>query len=216
MKLISAATFLAIIIFCIVNHRFFSMEYLSTHMPSKPMTATCYSLLIYALKSLSVMFPKRAIEIAVGAVFPKGWAFVINLTGSALGFAIAYFMGKALGEEYVDKLVYRYPKFKAIVECQNSSTVFISFFLRTMTFIPIDVASMYMGASKSSFGKYMLGSVIGIIPSVIIGTFMGQYFLDPFSKGFILSFALLAVMSVISLICYLLYIRKHARPHSDT
>ena len=125
-----------------------------------------------------------------------------------------HFIGKMLGEEYVSKLVDKHPKLKAIIECQNNGTAFFCFILRMMTFVPGDVASMYIGASKSSFGKYIIGSIVGIIPSVVIATYMGHYFLDPLSKGFILPFSLLSIMSVVSLVCYMIYIRKHT--HTDT
>lgn len=209
MKLISALTFAAILVLCIINRNIFSIEYLEGHMPEQPFPAFCFIMLMYLLKTVSVAFPIRAIQITVGAVFPKYLAFLINLTGSILGFITAYFLGKLLGEDYVEKLVDKYPKFKAIIKCQNNGAAYFSVILRMMNFVPGDVASMYMGASRSSFGKYLFGSIIGIIPSVAIATSMGYYLLDPFSKGFILPFSLLALMSVASFVCGLIYIRKH-------
>ncbi|WP_303789714.1 TVP38/TMEM64 family protein [Ruminococcus flavefaciens] len=209
MKLISALTFAAILILCIINRNIFSIEYLEAHMPEQPFPAFCFIMLMYLLKTVSIAFPVKAIQITVGALYPKALAFLINLTGSILGFITAYFIGKMLGKEYVVKLADKYPRFKAVIECQSNGTVFFSIILRTMTFIPLDVASMYMGASESSFGKYLFGSIIGIIPSVAIATSMGYYLLDPFSKGFILPFSLLTLMSVVSFVCGLIYIRKH-------
>ena len=211
MKRISVLTFAAIVVFCIVNRNIFSAEFLEAHMPEQPFIAFCFIMLMYLLKTISIAFPAMAIRITVGALYPEPLAFLINLTGSTLGFITAYYIGKLLGEAYVDKLVSKYPKFKTMIAFQNSGTVFFSFILRTMTFIPLDVASMYMGASKSNFRKYLLGSVIGIIPSVAIATSMENSLLDPLSKEFIKPFLLLSLMSVLSFVCYLMYIKKRSR-----
>ena len=211
MKRISVLTFAAILVFCIVNRNIISAEYLESHMPEQPFMAFCFIMLMYLLKSISIAFPVRVIQITVGALYPMLWAFLINLTGSTLGFITAYYIGKLLGEAYVDKLVSKYPKFKAMIGLQNSGTVFFSIILRTMTFIPLDVASMYMGASKSNFRKYLLGSVIGIIPSAAIATSMGNSLLDPLSKEFIKPFLLLSLMSVLSFVCYVIYIKRCKR-----
>ena len=183
-------------------------------MPKQPFTAFCFIMFIYLLKTISVAFPIRVIQITVGAFYSAGTAFLVNLTGSTLGFITAYAIGKMLGEEYVTGLADRYPRFRAIVNCQHNSTVFFSFILRMMSFIPVDVASMYMGATKSNFCKYLVGSIIGTIPEIVIATAMGQHLLDPLSKGFLIPFSLLTMLSVLSFICYLIYIRKYS--HTDT
>lgn len=216
LKRISAVTFILIAVFCFVNRRFFSAEFLTAHMPEQPFAAVCFILLMYLLKTLAVSFPIRVIELAAGAVFPAAWAYLLNLTGNMLGFAVAYGMGRLLGADFVSQLTDRYPKFKTMVRCQHSSTVFFCIIVRSITFIPSDIISMYLGASKSDFGKYMLGSTVGVLPSVAIATYLGHYLLEPRSLQFLVSIGLLAFLSVVSLIVYLLYIRKYAAEKKDS
>ena len=57
LKLISAATFVLIAVFCFANRRFFSAKFLTAHMPEQPFASACFILLMYLLKTLAVSCP---------------------------------------------------------------------------------------------------------------------------------------------------------------
>lgn len=85
-----------------------------------------------------------------------------------LGFAVAYGLGRILSADFVSQLTERYPKFRAMVRCQHSSTVFFCIIVRSITFLLSDIISLYLSASKCGFGKYMLGSTVGTVISLVI------------------------------------------------
>ena len=96
MKRISVLTFAAIVIICIANRNTFSAEFLEAHMPEQPFIAFCFIMLMYLLKTISIAFPAMAIRITIGALYPEPMAFLINLTGSILGFITAYYIERCL------------------------------------------------------------------------------------------------------------------------
>ena len=55
-----------------------------------------------------------------------------------------------------------------LIQRQSSNIVFFSFFLRTLLFLPLEAVSMYFGAVKADFKKYMLGSILGMLPNIVI------------------------------------------------
>jgi uncharacterized membrane protein YdjX (TVP38/TMEM64 family) len=82
------------------------------------------------------------------------------------------------------------------------SCLFFSFFLRSLVFLPLDAVSLYFGASEADFGKYLLGSVLGMLPNVILSTCMGAALTDPASPAFLLSTAGFLLLSAASALWY--------------
>jgi uncharacterized membrane protein YdjX (TVP38/TMEM64 family) len=164
--------------------------------------------MFHAMKTVSVMFPLMVVQLATGMIFGKFTAIVLNLVGTALCMVIGYGLGVYAGTSIVGKLVDKSPRLARLLECQNQNTLFFCFFLRSIFITPMDVVSMYFGATRASFGKYMLGSMLGMLPCVVLTTIMGQNILDPTSPEFIGSFAIILLLSLCSLIWYAIVKKK--------
>ena len=75
--------------------------------------------------------------------------------------ALPYWMGRFSGASMVESLTAKYPKLKTVVDYQNGNSLYISFFMRTLNFLPGDAVSLFLGAEKIPFGTYMAGGVLG-------------------------------------------------------
>lgn len=95
-----------------------------------------------------------------------------------------------------------------LIQRQSSNIVFFSFFLRTLLFLPLEAVSMYFGAVKADFKKYMLGSILGMLPNMVISTIMCDNISKPASPAFFVSVVLFILISVIAVIWYAKYIKK--------
>ena len=73
----------------------------------------------------------------------------------------------------VESLTAKYPKLKTVVDYQNGNSLYISFFMRTLNFLPGDAVSLFLGAEKIPFGTYMAGGMLGTLPGVILATIFG-------------------------------------------
>lgn len=174
-----------------------------SYTPESPFAAAIVILLLYALKSISFVFPIVVLQIASGHLFQTPVALFINFLGRAITLTIPYWVGRISGSDTAGRLQDKYPKIKEIFDKQGRNPVFISFLLRTFSFLPGDAVSLYLGASRIPFPCYLAGGVLGTALGVVLATFLGSSITEPGSPAFWLSASLMALMAIISVIFYL-------------
>lgn len=174
-----------------------------SYTPESPFAAAMVILLLYALKSISFVFPIAVLQIATGHLFQTPVALLINFLGRAVTLSIPYWVGRFSGSELINNLQKKYPKLKEICDKQGQRPVFISFLLRTFSFLPGDAVSLYLGATGIPFPCYLAGGVLGTALGVVLATILGSSITEPGSPAFWLSAFLMALMAIISVIFYL-------------
>lgn len=193
-----------IVIFAIwyfASGRKFSVEAILSYTPENLFAATAFMLLLYAVKSVVFFLPIMALQIAVGLFFPTWAALIINIAGVAIELALAYWIGRKLGFNSADKLFKKFPKLHIIISGERSEW-FISYILRAVNMLPIDLVSMYLGSVRLPFPVYMAGSMTGMLFGVLVSTFIGMSLTDPTSPMFIISCVLSCVISGGSILVY--------------
>ena len=176
--------------------------------PESPFAAAIVILLLYALKSVTFVFPIAVLQIATGHLFRTPVALLINFLGRAVTLSIPYWVGRFSGSDMIRNLQGKYPKLKEICDRQGQNPVFISFLLRTFSFLPGDAVSLYLGATGIPFSYYIMGGVLGTALGVVLATILGSSITEPGSPAFWLSASLMAFMAVISSVFYLRNSRK--------
>ncbi len=176
--------------------------------PENPVLAAIALLLLYAFKSISFVFPVVILQIAAGHLFEAPAALLINFIGRAVTLTIPYWIGRFSGGDMAQKQLNRYPKLKEIVSKQNQSPFFISFFLRTLNFLPGDVVSLYLGAVRIPFPYYLAASVLGTAPGIIFATLLGATIEEPDSPAFLLSISCMGLLAASSFLLHLHNQRK--------
>lgn len=205
---IKAAVILAVLaltVFICKELNIFTAENILSITPENQFLAVIVLLIFYALNSLSIFFPIAVLYAAVGIIFPLPLALLVNFLGALLCTVLPYVIGKFKGSEYVDALTNRYPKLKSIFEIEKNNDWFLSYFLRVINLLPMDLVSMFLGAAGVNTTKYMIGSMLGNLPGIIAITIVGQSITDPASPTFIISLSVTVLISVISLIIYRIY-----------
>ena len=193
----------------IVLHRgTLTADAISSHLPQQPVPAALAVLLLYACKTVSMVFPLKLLQLAAGALFPRRLAVLVNLGGTAVSAAVGYRIGRFIGRDAAAKYVNENPRLAALLAEQNSNTLRFSFFLRSLVFLPLDAVSLYFGAVQAPFYQYLLGSLLGMLPNVLISTCMGASLTEPGSPAFLLSCGSFALLTLISFVWYLLDRRK--------
>lgn len=199
----------ALLIFAVfVNTRDFSIDKLLTYTPESGALAALFMLALYALKSISVVFPIILLQIASGFLFPAPIALLINLFGAVIDFVIPYFLGKFTGADAAEKKISKSPTLVKLFEKQHKHEFFLTFFLRVISCLPADLVSMYLGALKFKFDRYLAASMLGTLPGLIPATFMGQSITDPLSPQFITALSITIVCTVLSFVIYYIYTKK--------
>lgn len=181
-----------------------------SYTPESPVAAAIVILFLYALKSVSFVFPVAVLQIAAGHLFRTPVALLVNFLGRAITLSVPYWVGRFSGSGMINSLQGKYPKIKEIFDKQGRNPVFISFLLRTFCFLPGDAVSLYLGAIRIPFPHYLAGGVMGTTLGVVLATILGSSITEPGSPAFWLSASLMAFMAIISVIFYLRNSRKKA------
>lgn len=196
------------IAFYFIEGREISVQELLALSPENSIATAVLFLLLYALKSISVVFPLVILEIAVGYLFSNGVALAVNFFGIVLVLTIPYWIGHFAGTDAVQKLVKKYPKFEAVLGKQQKNSLFLCFFLRIIGCLPGDVVSMYLGSTQTPFYKNLVGGVLGLSPCMILATLIGENIQNPQSPMFWISVGLKILLAGVSLLLYYLYRKR--------
>ena len=182
-------------------------ESLQSYAPEKSLYAALFLITLYALKSLTIVFPIIVLNVLGGFLFEPIPALIINSIGVIVVLTIPYWIGRVSGTGFAAKLKEKYPKLGEIISEESDHSFFMSFFLRIISCLPGDVVSMYFGASKVPFWTCLLGGFIGTLPGVVTSTLIGTNITDPTSPMFWVSIGLTVGISVISFLIYFFWRR---------
>lgn len=178
--------------------------------PKTASLAVLFMMLIGAMKGLSVFCPFVLIELIGTLIFKdKVAAILANAAAIAATFSAAYLVGRCSGSIMVDKLREKYPKFNDFYSLIKRNSIFSVFALRIIGVLAMDVVSMYMGASKINFPKFLVASLLGAAPDLILETIIGAEISNYRSKTFWIAIACRMVFTAITLIVYRLWIKRN-------
>lgn len=197
-----------------------------THLDMRTLAAAAPSLLaavltvlgVYVLKGLVFVIPASLFYISVGMAFEPLTAVAVNLAGILLEVTVSYVFGRFLGGAYITKLLQSKKGGQRILEMQNKRSGAASVFvMRLLPVFPIDFVSLFLGGSKYPFVKYLLLSVAGIAPRVILFTLLGDTIYDYIPMRLIITLIVIAVpMAAIAVLIRMLYRRKKSAKGENT
>lgn len=154
--------------------------------------AIAVGIAIFGLKGLTFVIPAMLIYVSVGMAFDLGTALFISLCGIALEVAVTYWLGRALGGDYVTRLLGKVKGGDKVLGMKNKSK-FSTVFVARLVALPIDFSSLLFGSMKIPFVRYLLFSVVGIAPRVILFTKLGDGIYDVIPMHLILKAVLIAL-----------------------
>jgi len=195
-------------VFLILSGDEISVDSILHYAPENLLLAAGFMLLLYVFKSLSVFFPLMVLKLAVGFLFPPLTAIVVNILGMFVSLTVSYCVGRVSGTKLTEKLCGKYPKLRELMQRSAEKQTAKAFFLRIVYILPLDVVSMYLGAARMPYPKYLAASLWGVLPSTIAATLLGASITDPASPMFWISIGMTVGFSVVSLLAYKLWERK--------
>ncbi len=131
-------------------------------------------LALYAVKGLIFVLPASVIYVAVGVILDTWLAIAVNLAGIFIEITVTYVLGRFLRGNYVKNLLSKKKAGQKLLEMNIQDKKSVIFTIRLLPVFPIDFASLFFGASESSAPLYMLLSVLGLAPRVILFTVIGD------------------------------------------
>lgn len=165
---------------------------------------------IYLLKSLVFVVPASLIYIAVGLAFPIHQAILINAAGILIEVSATYLFGIIMGGSYVTNKLKKVKYGDKILELHGKNRLSAIFAIRALPVFPIDIVSLFLGAVRMRFLPYLLLSLGGILPRVILFTILGDGLYDyvPMQKLAAIAAFLLPAALVVWVIRYAMKSKK--------
>lgn len=210
-KILLLCVWLVILAVCFVNRDRFSVDGVLQYSPRSPLLAAGFMLLLFALKSLSVFIFSGILFAASGVLFPLPAAIALNVLGAAVMVSLPYWLGRRLGKDAVNRVLEKYPKAEALRQMRTGRELALSFITRAINILPSDILSLYMGATGINYPKYLAGSLLGMLLSLVTFPIMGMNITEPTSPWFWASIIIQVLVSAVFIGGYWLYYRKKRR-----
>ena len=177
--------------------------------PENKWLATLAALAAYALKSQTVVVPYALIATAVGLIFDLPAALAVNTLGSVVCISLPYLTGRGSDGVLVDALLARQPRMRAFYEANRRHLFLVSLVLRVAN-LSNDILGLVFGSLKMKYWEYLLSSLVGILPAMVLYTVLGND-LDPFSAPVLISFG----VDVASIAAAFLLLRARSGKKAD-
>lgn len=175
--------------------RLTNLESVKTFVLSFGPLAPLIYILLFTLVPLT-LFPDAVLAIASGTIFGVFWGSIYTMIGAACGATLSFFLARFFGRDLVMKLIrHRAEQFQDGIERQG---FFVILIMRLIPLIPFDIISYGAGLSKIRYSDFLLGTLLGIVPGVLIYVNLGDKALDIGSPAFCLSMALLIGLFALS------------------
>ena len=163
-----------LIIMVIIKRDSITAESILSYTPSNLWAAFAMMMGLFALKTLSIVFYSGLLFTASGMLFGMPLAIVVNLAGALVMLLEGYAVGHAGGQKLVEDLSSKYPRFGEFTGLKDTRPFSFALLIRMLKFVNYDIGSMYMGASGVSLLPYLGGSLIGLLPELILFALAGS------------------------------------------
>ena len=116
--------------------------------------------------------PVNFVIAATGALFGPLLGLLYALAGALLGAGLSFAIGRGLGREWVRRIASR--RVNAINQRLERHGLFAMTVLRLLPIAPFTVVNLVAGASEIRARDYMLGSLFGMAPGIVLMTVFGD------------------------------------------
>ncbi len=215
LKILIGCIWCAVIAVCFIYRKHFTAAELASLTPKSTAAAAAVMLLLFALKSVTVVVYCGALYIASGIVFPLPLAIAVNLVGTAIMSSIPFFIGRSAVGDTVKRIAEKHPRVEEIQRLRRGNDLFLSFLVRIIGLLPSDPLSAYMGAMGTDYKEYLAGTMLGLLPSAIAFPIMGSAISNPKSPVFIAAVVFEVCVTVTSAFAYKRIKRKHLKGKNE-
>lgn len=195
-KIFVLLALLGLILFLFVldfNH--FSLQDIKTYILSFKALAPLVFILMFTFVPLT-FFPDAILAVAGGTIFGVWQGSLYIMIGALMGGTLSFYISRYFGREFVEKLIGH--KAKGLEAGVEKSGFLFILMLRLIPLIPFDMISYGAGLSKIRYTDFLAGTLIGIIPGVLIYANIGDKALNIHSVEFYLSIGLLMSLLAVS------------------
>lgn len=156
-------------------------------------------------------FPVPVIVLAGGTIFGLFKGSLYTMIGVLINTPIMYFIGRFLLKDFVHKFVNSHmsAKLRSALESTNQKVLsLVLFIIRLSPVFSYNLVNYISGVTEINFLPYILTTIAGVLPGVIVFINIGENVLNVGSKEFFISLSFLLLLVVISAIISKLFLKN--------
>lgn len=200
LRILAAAAWAGVILYAVLHRDEFTLEDVLSYTPKNPLLAFGALMLLFVLKSLTVVFYSGVLYGASGVLFPLPAAIAVNICGTLVMALVSYFLARGLGARRADELREKYPKLRSFEKSRSRNNFAFVVVLRCVNIVNFDVGSMYCGAVRLPLVPFLAGSILGKITDIILLSILGASLEERSAAPFLIALIIdLAIALVITL-----------------
>ena len=156
-------------------------------------------------------FPVPVIVLAGGTIFGLFKGSLYTMIGVLINTPIMYFIGRFLLKDFVHRFVNNHmsAKLRSALESTNQKVLsLVLFIIRLSPIFSYNLVNYISGVTEINFLPYILTTIAGVLPGVIVFINIGENVLKVGSKEFFISLSFLLLLVVISAIISKLFLKN--------
>ncbi len=166
--------------------------------------------------------PSELILAAAAAAFADQYGIVIGIAlvvifgsiGSTLGATAAFYISRKGGRDLALKFI-TVEEIAFVDDLVERHGMMIILLGRLLPFIPFDAISYGAGLTNIEFRKFIIPTIIGVIPRALFYGSVGFFFQEQLERDFNLTLLLLGIVLVVAYFIYLYYKRLLKRRYQE-
>ncbi|MDD7731743.1 MAG: TVP38/TMEM64 family protein [Ezakiella sp.] len=156
-------------------------------------------------------FPVPVIVLAGGTIFGLFKGTLYTMIGVLINTPIMYFIGRFLLKDFVHNFVNNHmsEKLRNALQSTNQKVLaLVLFIIRLSPIFSYNLVNYISGVTEIKFLPYILTTIAGVLPGVIVFINIGENVLNVGSKEFFISLSFLLVLVIISAIISKLFLKN--------
>jgi uncharacterized membrane protein YdjX (TVP38/TMEM64 family) len=134
--------------------------------------AAVVSALLMIIQATIAPLPANVTIVANGLVFGPFWGGLLSWVSIVIGASICFALAKKLGKPVAVRFAGR--SLESAEKFFERYGLPAMFFIRITPFIPFDAVSYVAGLAGVSYGKFLLATAVGVIPSIVVYSYLGS------------------------------------------
>jgi len=126
-----------------------------------------------AATTLVLMIPVTPWNLACGYLFGFWIGSVVAVSGVTLGAVAAFFLGRFAFRSWTESLVNSRPLFTALDKAIEKEGFKLIFLTRLSPVLPFPLLNYAFGATRVSFLRYFLSTILGVLPLTVAYAWIG-------------------------------------------
>lgn len=163
-------------------------------LPSKVLIGVLL-IVFFFIRSFVPLLPAFVFFIISGMVFPLPVAMLIDLAGIFIMMSCKYRYGRHRKPTMLYKLLELFPVVTKAIERNGKANPWLLFVFMLAPAFPINMISQLYGYLDFPYKKFILISMAGYLPKIVMYGLIGKHIYDPFSGKFLMPIIILLLCS---------------------